>query len=53
MKTGIADVRCINVMVTAQNIIFHGCLKIARNHVISVQWLNHQVSSIYRFLGKY
>ena len=46
MKIGIAIVRGLNVMVIVQRIIFIGCLKIARNHVISVQ-----VSSICRCLG--
>jgi len=37
VKIGIAIVRGLNVMVIVQRIIFIGCLKIARNHVISVQ----------------
>jgi len=40
VKTRIAIVRCLKKKVTVQRIIFHGCLKTARNHVISVQWLN-------------
>ena len=39
-KTGIADVRSIELGVTVQSIILPGCLKTARNHVISVQLVN-------------
>ena len=39
-KTGIADVRSIELGVTVRSIILRGCLKTARNHVISVQFVN-------------
>ena len=39
-KTGIADVRSIELGVTVRSIILPGCLKTARNHVISVQFVN-------------
>ena len=39
-KTGIADVRSIELGVTVQSIILPGCLKTARNHVIGVQLVN-------------
>ena len=47
-KTGIADVRSIELGVTVQSIILPGCLKTARNHVISVQFGNLKI--MVRFL---
>ena len=36
VKTCIADVSHSNVRVTALDVMFHGCLETARNHVIGV-----------------
>ena len=37
VKTEVADASCLSIKVTALVVMFHGCLKTARNHVIGVQ----------------
>ena len=44
-KTGIEGVNCINVKATVQNVMFHGCLEIVRDHAISAHIL--KVKDIY------